>query len=572
MTRKNIWGAVHEEDSAAVDAAYARAIATGEIFDMIYRIIRPSGEMRTVRGRAEMTQDYTGQTVRVQGMVQDITEQEEARAALSRRVQELTRLQELGQLVSLELPLDEVVGIYLDRIVDYAEVDLAQVSLLREGELHLAALRTNRKLQTAQFPPLAVGECLCGCAARDGAPLFVEETDCDSRCTQGHCRANGVHSVAALPLKTGDVAIGVLTLGATAPRAFAGRDEFLAVVADLMAIHLHNALLHQEIQQRADGLEESVTERTRELQAERDRSHAILETVGESVVVTDLEGQVLFANPATLALTGFSRDELLGLHLWHNWTAQTLADAWPAAERALTSGHAWLGEVYGRRKDGTLYIARLTASPLHEAGAPRLPVGAVWVQRDITKLKQAERLKDQFVSNVSHELRTPISIIGLSCDNLASHGHRLTEDQRSRLVEDIHDQAHFLGGLIEDILVLSRIDAGRIPKDHTQVDLVVLLAEEVDRQQGLAQKRSQHLAFIAPHPVRVRGNALQLRQVARNLLDNALKYTQPGGQIRCACEVRSAEPTQAADGAGKGAPQQWAVIEIADNGMGLSEK
>jgi len=443
---------------------------------------------------------------------------------------------------------------------------------LREGELSSVAVRTGLKLPAAQVPTLVVGECPCGRAARDGIPLYVEETDGDSRCTQCDCRVNGLHSVIALPLQVGDTSIGVLTLGAATPRAFTGQLEFLALVSNLMAVRLHNAILHQEVRQRADGLEESVNERTRELQAERDRTHAILETVGESVVVTDLEGQVLFVNPATSELTGYSRDELLGLPLWHNWSAQTLANAWPEAEQALASDQVWQGEIYGRRKDGTLYIARLTGSPLHEAGAPRLPVGAVWVQRDITDLKQAERLKDQFVSNVSHELRTPISIIGLSCDNLASHGHRLTEDQRSQLVEDIHDQARFLSGLIEDILVLSRIDAGRIPKDHTQVDLVVLLAEEVDRQQGLAQKRSQHLAFIAPHPVRVQGNALQLRQVARNLLDNALKYTQPGGQIRCACEVRSAEPTQAADGAGKGAPQQWAVIEIADNGMGLSEK
>ena len=570
MIRANIWQAVYEEDCDAVEAAYSRALATGETFDMIYRVVRPSGEIRTVRGRAEFKQDSAGQTIRVQGMVQDVTEQERARAALSRRVEELTRLQELGHLVRLDLPLEEVAGIYLDRIIGFAEVDLAQVSLLRDGELHAAAIRTSPKLPAAQTSTLTVGECLCGCAARDGAPLFVQETDGDLRCTQGHCRANGVHSVAALPLKIGDASIGVLTLGASAPQAFAGRDEFLAVVGNLLAIRLHNALLHGEIQQRADGLEESVAERTRELQAERDRTHAILETVGESVVVTDLDGQVLFANPATSALTGFSRDELLGLPLWHNWTAQTLTNAWPDAEQALAAGQAWQGEVYGRRKDGALYIARLTGSPLYDAGAPRLPVGAVWVQRDITELKQAERLKDQFVSNVSHELRTPISIIGLCCDNLAAHGRQLSEDQRWETFKDIHDQAHLLGRMVDDVLLLSRIDAGRVPQEHTQVDLAALLLEEVGRQQVFAKERSQRVAAAAPHPVLVEGNAMQLRQVVRNLLDNAIKYTQLGGQIRCACQVRSAAPAQAEDGAGADASKSWAVIEVADNGTGIA--
>lgn len=564
------WERVHPDDAVKAKTEIGRAQATGTPVDVTFRIIRPSGETIMFHMMAEFDRDAAGQPVRMRATAHDITEAEHARQHLARRVEELTRLQELGHLVPLDLPLQEISEIYLDRMVDFAEVDLAQVSLLRDGELQAAAIRTGSKSPVVQPLVLAAGECLCGRAMQGGEPLFAEEVEGDARCTLGHCRANGLHSVAALPLKTGDAAIGVLTLGAVAPRAFAGKHEFLEVVADLMAIRLHNATLHQEIRQRADGLEESVTERTRELQAERDRTHAILETVGESVVVTGLDGEVLFANPATTDLTGFSRDELLGQRLWHNWSAQTLADAWPGAQQALAAGQAWQGEVFGRRKDGVLYVARLTASPLHDAGAPRLPVGAVWVQRDITDLKQAERLKDQFVSNVSHELRTPISIIGLSCDNLDIYRDRLNEDQRWQLMRDIHDQAHLLSRLVEDIMVLSRIDVGRVSEEHTQVDLAGLLAEEVDRQQVFAEKRYQDLALVASHPILVQGNALQLRQVVRNLLDNAIKYTPQGGRVRCTCEVRTASPAEAAGGALSGAPQPWVVIEIADNGIGIA--
>jgi PAS domain S-box-containing protein len=96
----------------------------------------------------------------------------------------------------------------------------------------------------------------------------------------------------------------------------------------------------KEVQERAAGLEEAVVERTRELQTERDRTQAILETLGESVVVVDNDGIVLFANPATAALSGYPRDEILGQPLWNRWCAETLAKAWPEAQHAVEAGQA----------------------------------------------------------------------------------------------------------------------------------------------------------------------------------------------------------------------------------------
>ncbi len=91
------------------------------------------------------------------------------------------------------------------------------------------------------------------------------------------------------------------------------------------------------------------------------------------------------------------------------------------------------------------------------------PVGVVWAQRDITALKEAERLKDQFVSNVSHELRTPISIIALACDNLEAFHDRLDDRQRREIVSDIQEQAHRLDRIVADTLQIAQIDAGRVP-------------------------------------------------------------------------------------------------------------
>ncbi len=147
------------------------------------------------------------------------------------------------------------------------------------------------------------------------------------------------------------------------------------------------------------------------------------------MVVTDLDGQLLFVNPATTALTGYPRDEELGQPLWHGWTEQARTDLWPEAQATLRAGQTWHGEISGQRRDGAMYIAALTGTPLHDELAAAGPVGVVWAQRDITTQKEAARLKDQFVSNVSHELRTPVSIIALCCDNLEAYQDQLDESQ-----------------------------------------------------------------------------------------------------------------------------------------------
>ena len=180
----------------------------------------------------------------------------------------------------------------------------------------------------------------------------------------------------------------------------------------------------------------------------------------------------------------------------------------------------------------------MTGTPLYDERAALLPTGGVWVQRDITALKEAERLKDQFVSNVSHELRTPISIIALSSDNLDTFYDRLDESQRRQMLRDIHGQAHVLNELVEDILALSQIDSGPPPANQSRIDLARLARDEAERQQPRAEGRSQRLSVTTGASVVVLGNEVQLRRVMRNLLDNAIKYTPAGGQISCTCEIR----------------------------------
>ncbi len=314
--------------------------------------------------------------------------------------------------------------------------------------------------------------------------------------------------------------------------------------------------------------------RALELQTERDRTRSILEALGEAVVVTDLEGTIQYVNPAIVALTGFASEELLG-QSWCLWQSDRYpADFYAQMEETVRTGQTWRGEVTNKRKDGTLYDAMLTVAPLFDPHDPNQPVGFVSVQRDITPLKEAERLKDRFVSNVSHELRTPLSVITLVADNLDTLHQRLDDDIRRQMIQDIQKHAQALNDLIDGVLEVSRLDSGRVSVERERLNLVQLSREEVAKQLPLAQKKSQNLCATGVEQLVVWGNDVQLRQVIRNLVNNAIKYTPEGGQITCECLVRGGDAISetAWPGSADLPPGRWAALRVVDNSTGISRE
>ena len=350
-----------------------------------------------------------------------------------------------------------------------------------------------------------------------------------------------------------------------------GVDDFITKPFDIIQLRARiRTITHLNRQRRLRSLE---------LQAERDRTQAILEALGEAVVVTDVEGLIQYLNPAAVSLTGFSREEVLG----HSW--RLLQDEKTAKQlegeilEEVRVGQTWRGEVMSRRKDDSLYDAALTVAPLFAPGNRDQPIGFVSVQRDITPLKKAERAKDEFVSNVSHELRTPLSVITLVGDNLDTLYDRLDDSRRRKMIHDIQKHSQVLKDLIGDVLELSRIDSARISEERGPLNLAQLAREEVDKILPLAQQQLHTLHVTSLECVPVLGNDNQLRQVIRNLLNNAIKYTPNGGQITCQCLIL---PSQSLDevcdiemswpGYANLAHHRWAALQVIDTGIGISNE
>jgi PAS domain S-box-containing protein len=314
--------------------------------------------------------------------------------------------------------------------------------------------------------------------------------------------------------------------------------------------------------------------RTLELEAERDRTRSILEALGEAVIVTNATGIIEYINPATITLTGFSMVESL-TQTWRTW--QSTPAQQPLYDRifeTVLAGRTWQGEVVNRRRDGSLYDAALTVAPLFPPHSLTQPSGFVIVQRDITPLKQAERSKNEFVSNVSHELRTPLSVITLVSDNLEALYDRLPDERRLKMIRDIQKHTLILNDLISDVLEISRIDSGRVSMERSQLDFSELVQEQSREAMPLVQQRLQTLQVEGDETLLVSGNAAQLRRVVRNLLNNANKYTPDGGRIACRYQLIEAPlPDSVAEewpGSRRLPPGFWAALRVTDTGIGIA--
>jgi signal transduction histidine kinase len=187
-------------------------------------------------------------------------------------------------------------------------------------------------------------------------------------------------------------------------------------------------------------------------------------------------------------------------------------------------------------------------------------LGTVIVLRDITALNEMERIKARFIAGVTHELKTPLSIISLHSRNLSTYFDRLPDAKRLELLRSVHSQVSLLERLIGDILQLSRLDGAQEIKLQP-LDLAQLVHSIVSQARPLAETKRVDLAWEKPAaPVMTQGDPDQLERVVRNLIDNAIKYTLPGGLVQVHVLSESINS------------RKLAMIKVMDTGIGIPEE
>jgi two-component system phosphate regulon sensor histidine kinase PhoR len=306
---------------------------------------------------------------------------------------------------------------------------------------------------------------------------------------------------------------------------------------------------HDELADLADALNRTVAglgQNIRTLTDERNRSSAILGSMVEGVAVVTADERILFCNWAFEQILELPDGSSQGRTLVE---ALRQADLVALVRQALSGVEELTGEV----EVGTVRRRNfsVTAAPVRAAGAN----GAVMVLHDITELRRLERVRRDFVANVSHEFKTPLTAIQGFAETLLS-GALDDKANRKRFVEIIREHARRLARLTDDLLKLSRIEAGRLELEIRPVRVEALVSGCVETTRLNAQARGLeiHVDLQKDAPA-VRGDGAQLGEVLQNLLDNAVQYTPAGGKI----EVRARSNGQGV------------TFTVTDTGIGIPE-
>jgi PAS domain S-box-containing protein len=292
--------------------------------------------------------------------------------------------------------------------------------------------------------------------------------------------------------------------------------------------------------------EQAALEAASQAEAERNKLNALLQAAPVGIVVSDASGAVQLSNAAHDQVWGASPAGLQAL----DWISARILDGEESPRDLITFDSPATPAV-----QRTVLI---TGAPVHD-GQGRI-VGAVVAEMDISDriraeeaLRQADRRKDEFLAMLAHELRNPLAPIAAAADLLAlSPANEASVRQSSGVIAR---QVRHMTGIVDDLLDVSRVTRGLITLDKQRVDAKRVLADAVEQVRPLIESRRHRLTVQTPAgPVCILGDVKRLVQVVANLLNNAAKYTPPGGELVLSMD---------ADG-------EQVQVTVADNGIGIS--
>jgi two-component system, OmpR family, phosphate regulon sensor histidine kinase PhoR len=373
--------------------------------------------------------------------------------------------------------------------------------------------------------------------------LMTQQAVCIENVTKDHdyerlrmVRQQGWMALNLFPVGAREQAIGALVVYYRKPHRSNEQERQIGMAyASIIAMNLQNWRYANELRQYAIKMEQRVQERTAELQRAKERIEAILSSMPDAIFVLEKHKNLSLANLAGQELLAQALRESCDLFA-DDWLHHLQEQQVPSEKDVIQVG--------GRAYQGL-------ASPLSIGD---LDEGQVIVYRDVTRFRELDQLKTQFVSDVSHELRTPLANLTLYLDLLANIED---PDRRENYLQVLQRETGRLTRLIEDLLTISRLEAERMRVNIKSVDVNRMLAELAYDRGLMASGQGLKLLYEPAEGLPpIRTDPALLNQCLSNLLTNAINYTPPGGIVRLTSQL-------APDDGG------WLQIVVYDNGVGI---
>ncbi len=357
--------------------------------------------------------------------------------------------------------------------------------------------------------------------------------------------------------------------------------HFVSIQRDIT----HLRQVESDLQAALAEVEFRVGERTAELgealeaaEGEREKRDRILESVGDGVIVADAHCRIVLVNRAAETLLGLSLETVKDRPIEAAAPDDSLREAFKTGICHSGAGHQHAELQWPASGSEGLRSVQVRSAPVHDRSGGR--IGTVAILRDVSREREIDRMKAEFISTAAHELRTPLtSILGYSELLLDPDFERgLSDAQRRDFIGEVYEKAEHLSELINQLLDLSRLETGRpLPLTVSPCAVAELLRKTVENYRLRAPR---HCFELQVEDVSLPADAHRLRQVMDNLLDNAVKFSPHGGMIRIAGKMTEAgyEIVVADEGAGMTPPQQakmFAMFYRADashsaaSGLGL---
>lgn len=446
-----------------------------------------------------------------------ILESKRATASLQRKMDEIETLARLGRSITASLDLDYVLASVVDAAVDLTGAEEGSLLLLDEatGELYMRASRNFQEEFVRTFR-LPIHDTLAGNVIRNGQPVLLDE-----QTPQKIKTSYLVHSLIYVPLQSRGQITGVLGVDNRHNRA-AFKDQhvrLMSTVADYAVIAIENARLYAN----ATG--------------EKNKLETILTNIQDGVIVLDPDERVLLINQTSRTAFNLGDGQLTGKPI------TDLIQKSELLELIKNPG----SEFYPNQcelelDDGRVFSAQLT--PVSE-------VGTVITFHDITYHKKLDRLKNDFVSTISHDLRSPLTAI-LGYIELLDRAGPVNDVQRD-FINRVQASVHNITSLVNDLLNLGRIESGFDTRKEN-VSFGSIVNSSIQAVEPSIDNKSQKMTVTIPEKMPdIFGNPIQLRQMADNLIDNAIKYTPVGGKVKVSLQL---------DG-------NQLIFQVADTGSGI---
>ncbi len=294
----------------------------------------------------------------------------------------------------------------------------------------------------------------------------------------------------------------------------------------------------------------------RRAEAQRDQLQVILDSLPSGILIYALpDAQVEMSNQTARAFVQGHRPDAvpraaLPYRLLTLEGELLEVERYPS-RRALRGETIRNAQLIMERLDGSRFPIFVQAEPLCDAEGQ--VVQAVVVFQDITRLREAEQLKDDFLSLISHEFRTPLTAINGGATLLADAGDAIDSETRAELLHDIVTESKKLDQMLSNMLSVAAIMAGRLTPLAEPV-LIEPIARRTSAEVAAAAPNHRFVIQIEPGLPAAEGDAELLIQVMRNLYENAVKYAPQGGTVLTTAEV---------DG-------RWVRVQVHDNGIGLA--